>query len=189
MFKNQFKMKKSVLLLVLALSMTFTGCKKEKEEDTIEAPKAEEVMANAFNVVLDVVIKQDEEVALYYTTDGSVDFTKIPALRKNIKGSGVVQQISYNLPEGVKPTEFRIDFGSNPKQEDIYFTKISFKYLGKERTIACPEMLDFFRANDNYCTFDPVTGLIQAKTVNGERFFPSIYPHEKKLMPELEKLW
>lgn len=180
-------MKKSVLLLVFAMSMTILSCKKEKTEDS-EAPK-EEAITNAFQVVLDVVIKEDDEISLYYTTDGTVDFTKIPALAQKIKGSPTVQQISYNLPEGVKPTEFRIDFGYNPKQEDIYFNKITFKYLGKERAIACPEMIDFFRANDNYCIFDPVTGLIQAKTIDGKRYFPSIYPHEKKVMPELQKLW
>jgi hypothetical protein len=181
-------MKKSVLLLVFAMSMTILSCKKEKAEDNVEAPK-EEAIVNAVQVVLDVVIKQDDDISLYYTTDGSVDFSKIPALAKHIKGSGLAQQISYTLPEGVKPTEFRIDFGYNPKQEDIYFTKITFKYLGKERIIACPEMIGFFRPNENYCSFDPVTGLIKAKTVDGKRYFPSIYPHEKALMPELAKLW
>ena len=73
-------------------------------------------------------------------------------------------------------------------QEDIYFNKITFNHLGAERVIACPEMVDFFRADDNNCSFDPATGLIKAKIVNGKRAVPSIYPQEKNLMPELQKL-
>lgn len=181
-------MKKSVLLLVFAISIAFVSCKKEKSVDSLDVVKEEIVEDKTFNVVLDVVIKQDDDIALYYTTDGSVDFSKIEPIWQSVKGSSSAQQITYKLPEGTKPTEFRVDFGLNPKQEDIYFNKITFKHLGAERTIACPEMVDFFRANDNYCTFNPATGLIQAKTVDGKRFFPSIYPHEKNLMPELVKL-
>ncbi|MGC4040936.1 MAG: hypothetical protein QM710_09195 [Flavobacterium sp.] len=183
-------MKKSVLLLVFALSMTVIGCKKEKAEDNSEAPKEEVVASNGFNVVLDVVIKQDDEVLLFYTTDGGTDFSKIPPLTQKVKGSASPQLISYTLPEGAKPTEFRVDFGTNPQKEDIYFNKITFRNLGKERTIACPEMLDYFRANDTYCTFNTTTGLIQTKTSpSGEKYSASIYPHEKNVLAALEKLW
>jgi hypothetical protein len=181
-------MKKSILLLLSTITLVLVSCKKEssEKEDIVQ----EEVVDNAFNVVLDVIIKQDDDVALYYTTDGSVDFSKIEPIWQGVKGSPLAQQIKYKLPEGVKPTQFRFDFGMNPKQEDIYFTKVTFSYLGKEKVVACPEMVDFFRANDNYCTFNTETGLIQAKpNVDGKRVFPSIYPHEKNLQPELEKLF
>jgi len=165
--------------------MTVIGCKDEKSEETkTEAPK-EEVISNAFNVKLDVVIKQDAQILLFYTTDGGTDFSKITPLGYDLKGSPSPQQINFTLPEGVQPTEFRIDFGKNPKQEDIYFNKITFKYLGKERAIACPEMLDYFRADDNNCTFNTTTGLIQTK----EGKSPSVYPNEKNLLAALQKLW
>ncbi len=182
-------MKKSVLLLVFALSFAAMSCKKEKSEDNLDALKQEEVvMDNSFTVILDVVMKEDDDVALYYTTDGSVDFSKIEPIWQGIKGNSLAQQIAYKLPEGTKPTEFRFDLGLNPKQGDIYLNKVTFKHMGAERVIACPELVDFFRANEDNCTFDPATGLIKSKTVDGKRRFPSIYPHEKKLMLELQKL-
>lgn len=181
-------MKKSVLLLVFAMAMTVTGCKKEKEEDNAE-PVKEEVVDKSFIIVLNAVIKQDDDIALYYTTDGTADFSKVTPIWQGIKGNPSAQQIAFKLPEGVKPTEFRIDFGLKENQDDIYFNKITFKHLGAERIIACPEMVDFFRADDNTCSFDPATGLIKAKITNGKRAAPSIYPQEKNLLPELQKLY
>ena len=180
-------MKKSVLLLVLAISMAVTSCKNEKAQENVEAVK-EEVVDNSFNVIVDAVIKQDDDVALYYTTDGTSDFSKVTPIWQGVKGNASAQQITFKLPEGTKPTEFRIDFGLKENQEDIYFNKITFSHLGAERIIACPEMVYFFRADDNNCSFDPATGLIKAKIVAGKRAVPSIYPQEKNLMPELQKL-
>lgn len=181
-------MKKSVLLLVFAISMTVGSCKKEQSVDNADAVTEEVVVDKVFSVVLDAVIKQDDDIALYYTTDGSTDFSKVIPIWQAVKGNPSAQQITFKLPEGTKPTEFRIDFGLKENQEDIYFNKITFSHLGAERTIACPEMVDFFRADDNNCSFDPATGLIKAKIVAGKRAVPSIYPQEKNLMPELEKL-
>jgi hypothetical protein len=188
--KTKFiKMKKSIVLLVFAISFAVTGCKKQDATEENKEPAAEVVLDKSFNVILDVTIKHDDDIALYYTTDGSVDFTKIQPIWQGVKGSELAQQVTYKLPEGVKPTEFRIDFGLKPNKEDMYFKKITFKYLGKERAIACPEMVEFFRANDTYCTFDAATGLLRGKVVDGKLSSPSVYPHETKLTPELEKLY
>jgi hypothetical protein len=178
-------MKKTVLIFIL--TSFFFSCK--KEESVEEINKVEEDLTS-FNVILDVIIKKDDDISLFYTTDGSLNF-KEPILQ-GVKGSESTQQIVFKLPENVKPTQFRIDFGLNPEQEDMYFNKITFKYIGKERVISCPELSNFFRANDNYCSFDPVTGLIKSKNFKdntGKSFFPSIYPHENNLKPELEKLY
>lgn len=181
-------MKKITLLIVCIIFLIFTNCKKEDTEVN-DVKAKEEVIDDSYNIILDVVIKKDDDVALYYTTDGSVEF-KIEPIWQGVKGSELVQQIVFKLPKDIKPTQFRFDFGMNPKQEDIYLNKVTFKYIGKERVIAIPELVDYFRANDNYCTFDAVTGLIQAKkgpNTNGSS--SSIYPHEKNLGPELSKLF
>lgn len=182
-------MKKSVLLLVFAASLAVVGCKKEKSVDSLDTLQEEVTIDKSFNVILDIVMKEDDDIALYFTTDGSVDFSKIEPIWQSVKGSASAQQITYKLPEGTKPTEFRFDLGLNAKQGDIYLNKVTFKHMGAERTIACPEMVDFFRANEDNCTFDPATGLIKSKIVDGKRRFPSIYPHETKLTPELVKLY
>lgn len=183
-------MKKSVLLLVSILSFTVFSCKKESTASEGKENAQQEEFDESFNVVLDVIIKKDDDIALFYTTDGSVDFSKIPPIWQGVKGSESVQQIVYKLPVDVKPTQFRFDLGRNPEQGDIFLKKVTFKYIGKSREIGCPELVDFFRANDTYCTFDHITGLVKAKeSTNGERNFPSIYPHEAKLKSEIDKLY
>jgi hypothetical protein len=186
---NNNMMKKTILLLVSIASLSLTSCKKESSSENNESLQ-QPVVDETFNVILDVIIKKDDDIALFYTTDGSVDFSKNVPIWQGVKGSDTQQQIVFKLPKDVKPNEFRFDLGRNPLQEDIYFKKVTFSYIGKSREIACPELVDFFRANDNYCTFDHLTGLVKVKpSPNGERFFPSIYPHELKLKPEIEKLY
>lgn len=177
------------ILMFLFVLVAVISCKKESNKT--EANANMEQLDEAFNVILDVVMQKDDVIALYYTTDGTTDFTKIEPIWKDVKGSELDQQIVFRLPEDVtKPTEFRFDFGRNAAQPDVYLKKVTFKYLGKEREIACPEIVDYFRADDNYCTFDFLTGLITTKkSPNGEIFYPSIYPHEKRLLEELQKLY
>ena len=182
-------MKKSILFLITIVSISLLSCKKESSSEGKESLQ-QAAVDETFNVTLDVVIKKDDDIALFYTTDGSVDFSKSTPIWQGVKGSETQQQIVFKLPKDIKPNEFRFDLGRNPEQEDIYFNKVTFSYIGKSREIACPELVDFFRANDTYCTFDHLTGLVKVKpSTNGERNFPSIYPHELKLKPEIEKLY
>lgn len=182
-------MKKTLFFLVFIV--TILSCKNENTSKPDSVENQEDVLDESFNVILDVIMKKDDVIALYYTTDGTADFTKIEPIWKEVKGSELVQQVVYRLPENVtQPTEFRFDFGRNPQQEDVFLKKVTFKYIGKEREIGCPELVDFFRADDNYCTFDHLTGLIHAKKgANGENLFPSLYPHEKNLLEELQKIY
>ena len=76
----------------------------------------------------------------------------------------------------------------NEAQEDIVFESITMDYIGKSRVIGRPELVSFFRADDSKCTFDHVTGVIKALVKDGKRQYPSLYPHETMLLPEIEKL-
>ena len=62
------------------------------------------------------------------------------------------------------------------------------EYKGKTRQIAGSELITFFRADENKCSFDPASGVIKAVVKDGVRQFPSLYPQEANLKPEIEKL-
>ncbi len=181
-------MKSKIVLVLSTATLLMMGCKKEKDIENLEVVN-QEVVEESFSVTLDFIMKKDDDIALYYTTDGSTDFGKTPPIWQAVKGSEVSQQLTFKLPAGVKPTEFRFDFGLKKDQGDVYFTKVTFKNKGLEKVISCPDMVQFFRANETYCTYDAATGLIKSKTINGVVQSPSIYPHEKNLLPELEKLF
>jgi hypothetical protein len=180
-------MKSKLITALFLLTTLFVGCKDEKSVDNLEVVQPVE-KNNLFKVILNVTVKKDDNLSLFYTTDGSTDFSKLPTIWKGVKGSDSPQKIEFELPEDVIPTQLRLDFGTNEKQEDIVLSNVIFSYFGKERNIGCPELVTFFRADDNKCTFDHVSGLIKAKTVDGKKQFSSLYPHEEALGAELKKL-
>lgn len=180
-------MKTKFSAIILLLSTLFLGsCKDEKSIDSLEVVTPEPV--EAFIVTLDVTIKKDDDLSLYYTTDGSIDFSKIAPIWQGVKGSNDSQKVVFTLPEDVKPTLLRLDFGMNKEQEDVVLKSVKMEYIGKSKTIASPEFVSYFRADDNKCSFDPVTGVIKALVKDGVRQFPSLYPHESTLGPEIQKI-
>lgn len=169
------------IFLIIAL---FSNCKNEKttENKTEETPKVEDT----FNVTIDALIKKDDKLNLFYTTDGSIDFTQIEPLWFEAKGSDQVQKIVYHLPAGTLPTQIRLDFGMNKEQEDVVLNSISMEYKGKTKTIGMMELKNYFMPDESKCTFDPETGTIKAKLNNGVKNY-SLYPQEA-LSAEISKL-
>lgn len=179
-------MKTKFIAVLVLLTAFMSGCKDEKSVDNLEIVKPE-VIDNSFKITLDVIVKENDDFSLFYTEDGSTDFTKVKPIWLGVKGSETSQKISYSLPEDVVPTQLRLDFGMNKNQKDIVLNSVTMDYNGKTKTIGCPELVSFFRADENKCTFDHVTGKIVAKIVDGNRQYPSLYPHEKALGTELDK--
>jgi len=173
------------LFLTLVLAVTIIGCKDESKNQDKTAQETE-VLPDAFRVTLDVVTKKNDDFCVLYTQDGSINFKD--GVWQAVKGSNNSQKVVFTLPEGVKPTQLRIDFGMNKEQEDIILNSVTMDYLGKSRTIGCPELVAFFRADDSKCTFDHVTGLIKAVVKDGVRQNPSLYPHESNMMPAIQKI-
>lgn len=180
---------KAKIVLVLALVSTFfIGCKNEKSVDSLEVVQ-QEVLDDKFKVTLDVIVKKDDNLSLYYTEDGSIDFSKIAPIWIGVKGSEGTQKVVFTFPKEVKPTQLRIDFGMNEEQPDIVLENVTLEYMGQSRVIGRPELVSFFRADDSKCTFDHVTGVIKALIKDGKRQYPSLYPHETILSPEIDKLF
>jgi len=179
-------MKIRVVIAFLLMAVVFNGCKDEKSVDSLDVVKPE-VVDNSFKVTLDVIVKKDDNFSLFYTEDGSIDFKGEP-LWTGVKGKDEAQQIVYTLPEDVFPTQLRLDFGLSKDQEDITLKGVTMEYKGNKRVISGPTLVDFFRADENKCTFDASTGIIKALVKDGVRQYPSLYPQEANLKPEIEKL-
>jgi len=179
-------MKAKNILPILLVTVFFIGCKNDKSADNSAVEKPE-VVDNSFKVTVNVIVKKDDDFALFYTEDGSTDFKEEP-IWQGVKGNENEQQIKYSLPQDVFPTELRLDFGLKKDQEDIVLKSLVLEYQGKTKLIAGPELGKYFRADENKCSFDPNTGIIKAVVKNGEKQSPSLYPHETVLKPEIQKL-
>ena len=178
-------MKTKFIAIIAILAAAVSGCKNEKSVDALDVVKPE-VVDNTFKVTIRAVLKKDDDVALFYNEDGSSDFKTEP-MWQNIKGDGTEQQVTYTLPEGVFPAQFRIDLGLKKDQEDIVLRGITLEYKGKKREIAGGELGVYFRPDETKCSFDAASGVIKAVVTNGQRQIPSLYPQDP-LKAEIEKL-
>ncbi len=177
---------KAKIGMLLLLMTVFAGCKNEKSVDELEVATPE--VDETFKVVVSVVAKADDTFSLFYTEDGSTDFSKIPALWMAFKGSETVQDITYTLPEDVLPTQIRLDFGMSDKQQDIVMKEVKFLYMGREFKIPVNMFFVYFDPDVSKTIYDKQTGVIKAVVKDGVRQSPSFYPNTKPLGEELEKL-
>lgn len=180
-------MRTKLLTTALVLLGIFTSCKNEKSLDSLEVVKSEVSADTSFKVTLGVVVKKDDNLSLFYTEDGSIDFKGEP-IWQGVKGNDGVQEVLYTLPDGVFPTQLRLDFGMNKEQEDIVLKSVVLDYKGNKKEFIGASLANFFRADENKCTFNPSTGVIKAVVKDGVRQYPSLYPHETSLLPEINKL-
>lgn len=184
-------MKNIGLFLMVLVSLVIYSCKNSKEGTTDSKNNTTQVQPNdsIFKVSLEVLAKKDDNFCLFYTTDGSTDFTQIEPIWTDVKGNENFQTIEYKLPKGVKPTQLRLDFGIKKEQPDVVLNKVVLSYNGKEKLIGLAGLGNYFHQDDSKCTFDPNTGVMKAITKDGERKFPSLYPHEENLGPVIQELF
>lgn len=175
---------KSILVLTVLLVL---GCKNEKDSSKTDEPEANAPTEDIFRVAINVTFKENDTFSLFYTEDGSTNFTEKP-LTLDWGGTGTPQNLVFTLPNGIYPTELRIDLGMNKNQGDIILNSVELSYNSNKRMIAGPELGNFFRPDEQKCSFDAKTGIVKAKVINGVTQFPSLYPQEINLGPEIQKL-
>jgi hypothetical protein len=179
-------MKTKFLIVIFLLSAFFVGCKNEKSNNTNELSVAKE--ENNFKVKLTVTVKKDDTFSLFYTEDGSTDFSKIQPIWLNVKGSNSPQDIVFNLPEDVIPSQLRLDFGLSKDQEEMVIDKFGMNYFGKSFEIPGDKFYLYFDPDKSKTIFDKDKRTINAVFNSGVRQFPSFYPNTKPLGEEIQKL-
>lgn len=175
-------MKNNNLLALLFCILSFVGCK-DNSKDTTDNGQT----TSPFKVTLKFVADKKDDFCLLYTEDGSINFGE-KAIWKAIEGSTNEQIVVFEFPSDVVPTQLRLDLGIKPEQTDITLKSITFDYNGKKREIVGAEIGTFFRADENTCKFDAITGVVKANVENGKRQNPCLYPQEPTLKQEIEKL-
>lgn len=169
----------------ILMSTLIIGCKNENKGNQA-SPTVTEVKDNIFKITIESIIKKDDDYSLYYTDASGPEFKE--TLWSGVKGSETPQKTTFIIPNENVPVEIRLDFGLKKDQEDIVLKSVQLEYNGKKRDIVGAELGIYFRADDNKCTFDPTTGIIKAIVKNGERQSPSLYPQDKVLKAEIEKV-
>lgn len=180
-------MKTRIILPILLVTVFFTACKNDKSVDSLDVVKPE-VVDNSFKIVLKAIVKKDDDIALYYTEDGTTNFFDVKPIWQGVKGSENEQEITYTLPADAYPTQIRFDLGLKKDQEDITVKGVKMTYKGKTFEAYGQKFWLFFRDDKNQCNANINTGVVTAVVKDGERKMPSICPQQDVLGPELVKL-
>lgn len=179
-------MKTKFLALFVIVSTLFVGCKDEKSNDAIDAVTAKE--QKNFKVTLNVTVKKNDTFSIFYTEDGSIDFTKTTPIWVEVKGSDSPQDVVFNLPEDIIPTQLRLDFGMSKDQEEIVINKFKMDFFGKSFEAAGEQFYVYFDPDLSKTIFDKDKKTINAVVKDGVRQSPSFYPNTKPLGDEITKI-
>jgi len=71
------------------------------------------------------------------------------SIRIKVEGKSDIQQIVFDLPEGVKPKKFRIDLGIDSSLTEIVIRKVEISYLNNKLIIPGNILPFFFDANED----------------------------------------
>lgn len=178
-------MKSRIVIAIVLFSTFIVGCKNEKSVDSLDVVKPEVIEKN-FQVTLDVVVKKNDDFALYYTQDGTSDFKDAP-IWMGVKGSDASQKIVFNFPENTVPTNIRVDFGINKDQETMTINNYKMTYAGKSFEASGVNFFKYFKANEECTQVDKEKSLIIPVKKEGKYFGPSFYP-EQLICDEIAKM-
>ena len=132
------------ILAVVLVFITFTSCKEEEKEVVIvETPK------ETFKVGLDLVIREDDSLQIYYKDPSMDDWGFDKCVTQVVKGSNEMQEIIFNLPEDVLPSELRFDMGTNKSQGEIEIKSFKMQYLDKNFVAKDTLFFQYFYPNEH----------------------------------------
>lgn len=160
---QKYKLKKQTMKLkiatILILTLSMFSCK--KEIDNPGEKVSNEAKDDLFRVGFNLVVQKDDNMHLYYTIDGSINFEEDKSVWMPVKGSDKPQDIVFVLPEGVIPSLVRIDFGfgKNEAQSDIDLKSFNLSYKGKNEIVTGQEIFKCFTPFEGY------TDVLQGTTV------------------------
>lgn len=174
--KKIFKISTVVLLFTIILF----SCKDESKTPEVKIP-------NNFIFTVNLLMKKNDTLHLYYTEDNTINFKEENSMWVSSLGSEEVQKVRFELPKGVFPTQFRIDLGVNTENEKIIFKGFNMEYKGKSKEYIEPTVYNYFRIDDNTTIIDSITKELSRKDPK-IKAGASLYPHETILKPEIDNL-
>lgn len=169
---------KKVLTLIIFITI-LSSCKDDKNTektsiDTTEAIKYD----NIFRVSFNLIIKKDDNLHVYYTEDGTLNFNEQKTVWLPIKGSENPQNVTFSLPENVIPTHLRVDFGygKNVEQSDVDLKTFSIKYYDKKIEAKGIDILKYFYPFEAKTSILPGTSILR-RFKKDQETGPILYPH------------
>jgi hypothetical protein len=169
---------RSVFIGIICLS-AFTACKLEKRYKLSPLPPqyAETKGTGKVTVILKAVVTQDDTFQLFYTQDGSQNYSQDLSLFAQVKASDKAQDIIFNFPDEALPSALRIDFGENKNQEEIIIENLDVKYYDKTLTISAADFVTYYQPNE-ILKREGNTTVVTPKVID-DNYDPMIFSNDK----------
>lgn len=139
-------------------------------------------------VIVNIVIKNDNDIILYYKDGSNEWFVDEKTVWVGVKGSENIQQTIFKINSNILPNDFRLDIGRNyfKGKETIQIKKFVLKYYDKSLVIPEDKFNLFFKGNE-YVTYDEFTKTyILDKNKDGS--YDPFFETTMEFYPELLKL-
>lgn len=163
-------MKTKFIISSLILSLTLFSCKKENKDTENQSNESEK-----FQVTLELVIKKDDSLQLFYRDEAIPSYSEENSLWTNVKGSENAQEVKFELPEVIIPTHLRFDLGKNAKdQAPITIKNFKMEYKGKTYESKDSTMVHYFLANEQF-QYEPIGKVLTPTKVEGQPYDPFIF--------------
>lgn len=175
---------RKIFLLGLIIVLSFSGCEQVGGKKYVSIDDQSQV----FKVRVLGIFPEDDTYSLYYTTDGSIDFTTIPPIYQTVAADTNSQEIVFSLPEQVMPAQLRLDFGVKPHPKTITLKLITLSYKGRALQLPGTLIFSYFTPDFSKTDFNPSNATIVGVVKNGMRQTPSLYPKQGPLSREIKKI-
>lgn len=176
------------IILVLIVVVNLVSCKTDKKEKRVETEEITNNKNEFFSAELSVVVLKDDNFTMYFTEDGSINFTGDNAVWSGVKGKNNSQNVKFILSGEKIPTNIRFDLGMNKDQQDVILESFKLDYYGKTFEAKGSDFLKYFIQNDSIKTeIDEVKGTIKFLRNSETYLTPFYYPHQL-LLDEISKI-
>lgn len=132
-------MKKIILALVMVM-VALSSCK--NKVDNVISEKE-----NPFTIEMNITIKQDDVICIYYKDKTIGFFSEEMGIYKNLVKSDLPQNIVFEVPEGISPNDVRLDLSHQNKNQTMLVNKIIFSFKGKSFEILNKDLDKYFTPN------------------------------------------
>jgi len=181
-------MKTKFIIVTAILSLIFVSCKNETKETPQEAEAPKEQVKENFSLEMDVVSANKEDFSMFYTEDGTINFTADKAVWFGVEQKAGSQKVIFDLKEEIIPTDIRIDFGIVQDRGDVTLEKFKLTYYGKTFEAQGSDFLKYFIANENVkADVDAAKGTIRFQKMADKPYTPSFYP-QQSILDEIKKI-
>lgn len=180
-------MKTKFVIIAAIFSLILVSCKNDSKEEKTEEVTKQDVKEN-FSFEMDVVTPYKDDFTVFYTEDGTINFSGDKAVWHGAEPKSESQKIVFDLKEEIIPTNIRVDFGIVQDKGDVTLSSFKMSYYGKTFEAKGSDFLRYFIPNETLkADIDQAKGTIRFQKLPNKPYTPFFYP-QQAILDEIKKI-